>query len=133
MANLHVQIHIHEFICSMNSSNTNIFPPSFIKVISMGKTLPFACCHCRCRCCFFAATAATAANTYLIVVFSKLVDADNCYNHIAHPMASMVFNHLVSLLLPSNPFSQRFKIWNSTCKQATVNPRALLVGLIIHL
>jgi hypothetical protein len=36
--NSHVQIHIHEFICSMNSSNTNIFPPLSIKVISMGTT-----------------------------------------------------------------------------------------------
>jgi hypothetical protein len=39
MMNSHKQIHIYEFICSMNSFNTNIFPPLSIKVISMGMTL----------------------------------------------------------------------------------------------
>jgi hypothetical protein len=34
-----------------------------------------------------------------------LVDRDNCYDHIAHPMASTVFNHSVSLRLSLNPFS----------------------------
>ncbi len=37
--NSHVRIHIYEFICSLNSSNTNIFPPLSIKVISMSMTL----------------------------------------------------------------------------------------------
>jgi hypothetical protein len=38
--NSHIRILIHEFICPMNSSNTNIFPPLSIKVISMGTTQP---------------------------------------------------------------------------------------------
>jgi hypothetical protein len=38
MMNSHVQFHICEFIVSMNSSNTNIFPPLSIKVISMSTT-----------------------------------------------------------------------------------------------
>ncbi len=61
-----------------------------------------------------------------------LVNADNCYIRIAHPMA-WFFNHLVSLLLQLNPFLRRFRIWNSTCRQATVTPRVMLVGLMIHL
>jgi hypothetical protein len=36
--NSHVRIHTYEFIWSMNSSNTNIFPPFSRKVISMGTT-----------------------------------------------------------------------------------------------
>jgi hypothetical protein len=38
--NSHVWIHlIYEFICPMNSSNKNVFPPLSIRVISMGTTL----------------------------------------------------------------------------------------------
>ncbi len=62
MMNSHVQIHVHVFICSMNSSNTNIFPQLSIKVISMGTTVnspplsfllcpsPYFCVLCCGRC-----------------------------------------------------------------------------------
>ncbi len=39
MMNSHVQIHVYEIVCSINSSNIHIFPPLSIKVISMGMTL----------------------------------------------------------------------------------------------
>ncbi len=47
MMNSHVRIHIYECICSMNSFNTNIFPPLSIKVISMGTTCPPLLLRCR--------------------------------------------------------------------------------------
>jgi hypothetical protein len=57
--NSNVRIHIYEFICYMNSFNTNIFPPLSIKVISMG-TIAAAALPPRCPCRRRAATTANA-------------------------------------------------------------------------